>query len=95
MSYGLQVFDSSGNIILDTTDNTGKLLGTQTLVAGTSGSVTNSAFANGTAYYLAIPQSSSINAYGPILSFNSGTNTLSWTWPNETNADHTLIYGWF
>lgn len=95
MAFGMQVFDASGNTILDTSDSTGKLLGVQTITSGVAGSVTNSGFGNGTAYYFAIPQVSSVQAYGPILSFNSGTDTLSWTWPSETTANHTLIYGWY
>jgi len=95
MAYGVKVFGPDGTTVwLDTTTYTGKLLGVTTITANTDGSVTDSDFAIGTPYYLAIPTTTT-SGYSPVLSFNSSTNTLSWAWGTRTGQNHQLIYGVF
>lgn len=102
MAYGMQFFDSSGNKILDTTeDRVAKFLGSASLTPGTAGNTgTIAAFANGTPWYFVrelnysfFDQQDQYNR--PTLSFSS--NTIYWTWPDGGNSalTLTLIYGIF
>lgn len=47
MAQGLQVFDAAGNIIFDTSDRVGRVLGIIRINAGESGSYTPTGFTNG------------------------------------------------
>jgi hypothetical protein len=96
MAYGMQVFDSSGNKVLDTTTFTGKILGIRDITGpNTNGSVTDSDFTIGTPFYFAVPQGSSLGDDVPEFTFTSGTNTLSWDWGSFSGTTLTLIYGVF
>lgn len=86
MSYGLEVYDASGNVILTVTDRITRLLGTATFNA--SGSVTDARFADGTPWWFVQPTTSSGNE-SPDITF-SGT-TLSWS--NPGGGSFSIIYG--
>lgn len=47
MPQGLQVFDASGNIIMDISDRVGRVLGILRIPAGASSSLTLSGYTNG------------------------------------------------
>ena len=92
MAAGLQVWNASGDLVLDTSTYTGKVLGILDITAGVDGSVTDSAFAIGDPYWQCV----SIATYPtnqPTFTFNSGTNTLSWAWESRLGQDCKLIYG--
>lgn len=91
MAHGIRTFDASGNILMDTDTNMGRILGMTT--TGTSnGSVTNADFAQGTPFWIAIVNNTTANntVVSPDFSF-SGT-TLTWT-HNTYSGDTRLIYG--
>lgn len=90
MPQGLQVFDASGNVLVDTSTRLGRILGVTTITT-TTGSVVDSDFANGTPFWYAIPLSIADVEFGPDLSF-SGT-TLSWDFQGRTVTSHRLVYG--
>lgn len=46
MPQGLQIWDASGNLILDTTSNVGRVIGSQVLAGGATGSITPTKLAN-------------------------------------------------
>lgn len=50
MAQGLQVFDASGNVIFDTSDRVGRVLGLIRVNAGNSGSFTVTGYTNGTIF---------------------------------------------
>lgn len=90
MTSGVQVWDASGNLIFDTPNRTGKVLGVVTTTTA-NGSVTDPNFAKGAAFWFAY--NNATGHYPPVMSYNSGTNTLSWTW-NAGNTDTArIIYG--
>lgn len=89
MPQGLQVFDSSGNIIFDTNTVAGRVLGITDITATTSGSVTNSGFSTGTPFWIFQPKTTSYFSKAPSVTI-SGT-TLSWDTGAETNF--ILVYG--
>jgi hypothetical protein len=83
MAEGLQVFDSSGNKILDVSDSLTKYLYVATVGPG-NGSVTVSGLSGGRPWFTAYRLSSSTVAYlAPIFSI-SGT-TVSWTYAGSSN----------
>jgi hypothetical protein len=92
MSQGLQVFDASGNIILDTSDRVGRILGVVDIIGGVNGSVTNAGFSGHEPFWIASPLAS-FATYSPEFTFNSVTNTLSWNWTISGGQNHKLVYG--
>lgn len=92
MAQGLQVWDASGNLIVDTGDALGKVLGVATITAGTDGSVTNAGFALGDPFWQCVSQAT-YGTHQPTFSFSAGTNTLSWAWEGRSGVDCKLVYG--
>ena len=92
MPQGLQIFDASGNTILDTNMKTGRVINVLTLTGSTNGSETNSALSTGTAFYMAVFLGG-YSTFMPIVSIVG--NTISWTWPRTTLGanSYRLIYG--
>jgi hypothetical protein len=95
MAEGLQVFDASGNKILDVSDSLTKYLYVATVGPG-NGSVTVSGLAGFRPWFTAYRLSSSTVAYlAPIFSI-SGT-TVSWTYasgsPSPNQAPMRLFVG--
>jgi hypothetical protein len=95
MTQGLQVFDASGNIVVDTTHYLGRILGVTT-VGISNGSITNANFSKGTPFWVANRDSGSYNTSQPIYTLTNST-TISWSWGaqsgNPGNTTQTLIYG--
>ena len=84
MAQGLQVFDSSGNIIFDTSDRVGRVLGVRYISPGETSSITVSGYINGTVFgsfqrdrtWL----SGSTGNYGPSIPIITiSGSTISWT----------------
>lgn len=73
MPQGLQIWDASGNLVVDLTDHFGRLIGYQNV--SSSGSFSSSEFSKGTPFYLYLP--SNYNQNYPSIFFSG--NTLNWT----------------
>lgn len=92
MPQGLQIWNASGNLIFDTNDRFGKFLGTTTILAGVNGSVTDAAFGLGQFFFMVTPLTT-YPTFRPTMTFNSGTNTLSWDWQGRPGVNCALVYG--
>lgn len=92
MPQGLQVWDASGNLVLDVSDRVGKFLGVTTITAGVNGSVTHAGFALGQFFFMVTPLSA-FPTYRPSMAFNPATNTLSWDWQGRPGVNCSLRYG--
>lgn len=90
MGVGLQIFDGGGNVVLDTSTRAGRVLGIALINAGSSGSLTNSGFSEGTPFWQAMGDYGS-RVVGPAVSVNG--NTLSWSWPASSSGQFRLLYG--
>lgn len=93
MPLGMQVWDASGNLIVDTATYMGRILGT--VSTGTSnGSVTNAGFATGQPWWFITRKTSSAYMYTPKITISG--NTLSWQFESGTyanKADCLITYG--
>ncbi len=90
---GLRIWDEGGNLILDTNDRIGRIIGIYTITGGVDGSITNSEFATGTPFWQLIPVVSYVSLYPEITSSGS---TISWAFDPDrswTGFDNKLIYG--
>lgn len=94
MPAGYQAWDAGGNLIADVTFRYGKLLGITTILAGVNGSVTNPGFALGQFVFMVTPLTT-FPTYRPSMSFDAGTNTLSWDWQGRPGSNCSLRYGVF
>ncbi len=84
MPQGLQVWDASGNLVLDVTTRLPRILGS--VQTGTSaGSVTHTGLSSGTPFYFATTMANFQNS--PVGSFSG--NVFSWT----AGSDVQLVYG--
>lgn len=93
MPQGLQIFDSSGVLILDTTDNTGFVIGFLDFAsASQSGSLTNANFSSGTPFFFSLSDTNDGPAT-PDVSF-SGT-TMTWTANVYAPFSGVIYYGVF
>lgn len=84
MAQGLQVFDAAGNIIFDTSDRVGRVLGLIRINAGDTGSFTPTGFTNGQVFasfqrdqtWITGNTSQFVGAL-PVISISG--NTIFWT----------------
>lgn len=91
MPQGAQFWDASGNLIIDFTTRTGFVLGRVDIDTGNqSGSVTNSAFADGGPFFFFL-STGSLGQPMPTVSF-SGT-TMTWTSLGLGTYIGSLFYG--
>lgn len=94
MPQGLQVFDASGNIIVDTSTALGTVLGTHSFVGAalnTSDSISVSGFALGTPFFSMYQSGAGL---APTVT-TSGT-TLSWIFDQggvSSGVTFTVIFG--
>ncbi len=103
MPAGLQVWDASGNLILDTSSRLGKVLGYIDMpAAGGSGSASNAALGFGTPWWTNIPfygASGYPNAYdqggSSVRTIGVAGTTISWSGGGTSAADNRIIYGSF
>lgn len=85
MAYGMQVWDASGNTILDTNWSITRILGIVSGIGSSafSGSVTNAAFSTGRFFWMFSPKVIGTDSYGiPINGIASASlsgSTLNWT----------------
>ena len=91
MTYGLQIWDSGGNLVLDTSDTVLLLLGSVDITG--PGSLTNSNLTLGTPTWFFYP-----NAYGtsigtPTVSFSGSTMTWAADSYSGNSFAGTLYYG--
>ena len=93
MAYGIKVWDASGNTVMDSSTRLGRILGTTT--TGTSnGSISNSAFSQGSPFYTVYTIGGSGYDVQPYV-YVSGTS-LVWYWDTSGasyNASCLIIYG--
>ena len=90
MPLGLQVFDASGNVIVDTSTRLGRILGVTNTNTST-GSLVNSNFSTGTPFWYAIPLLRNDVHFGPLITVSG--NTLSWDYQGRTFVNHRIVYG--
>lgn len=91
MPAGLQVWDASGNLVLDVSDPISRLSGTVSIPAGSTGSVTVPNAYQGSIWYAVLVNGGS--TYSPVVSISG--STISWVpSPLFTPAvDAILLYG--
>ena len=102
MTAGLQIWNSSGQIILDATQRCSRVIGIRTLTGGQSDSFSDSRLTAGTVFW-AYQRDTSFHlsyGYGGIMSpsFSFSGDTLTWTYTAKQNnfdeyAAGTLIIG--
>jgi hypothetical protein len=90
MPQGIQVWDASGNLILDTSTVTVRILDVITISANGSGNITNTQFSTGVPFYFFQPFQYLIGNYQPTVTFSG--NTMSWSLPNFAPSG-LLYYG--
>ena len=79
MAQGLQVWDDAGNLVLDVDTFVGRVLGSVTTTASTSGSVTGvSGFSDGVGWFCVVPIGADWTGVSAPTVTISGT-TISWT----------------
>jgi hypothetical protein len=97
MAAGLQVWDASGNIMLDTTSRMTRVLGSFSIAAGqAAGSVTNAALSSGEPWIFAsVVHPGGAGSGGAASTFSFSGNTLSWTKNGIASYSDTIfvIYG--
>ncbi|GLV22018.1 hypothetical protein TomMM35A_18710 [Sphingobium sp. TomMM35A] len=96
MPYGIRVRDSSGNLMVDTTDNLGRALG-QVSTGTSDGSITVTDWsAQGVKFALPIPVGFMFSSLVSPKHAISG-NTLSWSWeagiPAGNRLSTIILYG--
>jgi hypothetical protein len=96
MSYGLEVFDVSGNTTLSVTDRLTRVIG-EVITGKSNGSVTNSEFLNGTPFYVFVERMGleefSVR-YWPQVTVSG--STMSWSFlggNSNTRVSVRLLYG--
>lgn len=94
MATWLKVWDASENLTFDATTRISRVLGSATIAAGATGSITDAGFSTGTAYWASIRNTLSPGVFDniepPTISV-SGT-TLSYD-NSGARLEHLVIYG--
>lgn len=103
MPAGLQVLSATGDVIVDTSTQMGRIFGSVVVASGASGSLTNSNFSTGIPFAIPIVQFSSSDwdpsQSDPGVSWPSITfsgNTMSWASFNTSltpKPTFTIYYG--
>jgi len=97
MPQGLQIWDASGNSIMDTTTKVGTILGMETI--GTSDSfVSNTGLSLGTPFWIVNLGGTQGSIYTPRIEVTNpgGVWRISWIWRvsgSASNRPCTLVYG--
>jgi hypothetical protein len=92
MTAGLQVWDESGNLVVDITDRLAKMLGT-IYTGAVSGSASVPGLSSGTPFYVATPVSTDPTAmamFAPAISLHQASEMISWTF--EANKGQSPSY---
>lgn len=91
MSAGLQIFDASGNLVLDASHRVCRIYDTRVLANGANGSVTNAGLKQGCFVsfqpdrYIGYLSGGTIH---PQFSFDASTGTLSWSYAAKNSAQY-------
>lgn len=92
MDLGMQVFDASGNIVIDVTTRLSRVIGTQAIAAGSTGSLAVPNTTQGLIWFAIYGNGG--NRYSPVMSVSGGT--ISWSpksgFPGGP-VDVIMIYG--
>jgi len=92
MGLGMQVFDASGNLMIDVTTRLSRVIGTTTIGAGSTSSIAVPASGTGIVWYAVY--GSGGNRYSPVISVSG--DTISWSprsgFPGGA-VDVTILYG--
>jgi len=89
MPQGLQIWDTSGNLVFDTNTNAGRVLGNVTVTASTAGSATNAGLTTGRPFWIFQVTTTQYFTKQPAISV-SGT-TISWD--NTAEENGYIVYG--
>lgn len=93
MSAGLQIFDASGNIVLDATYRVMRIIGSSN-INGNSGGVSDSRLAQGgwVAFQPSVTCGDGFLSGGIICpSFSISGSTLTWTYPATNNPSYDTV----
>ena len=86
MAYGMRVWDASGNLTMDSTDNMGRYLGQVATTGTTDGSASVPGWAaQGAQFIVVFPLHTMLSQYCPPLLTYSG-DTISWTFESTIPA---------
>jgi len=92
MGVGAQVFDESGNLMIDVTTRLSRLFGTLLIGAGSTGSVIVADSGTGAIWYALYTANG--NRYSPVMTISG--DTISWSprggFPGGA-VDATMLYG--
>jgi hypothetical protein len=102
MPAGLQIFDASGNLIIDYSTRVGRFIGSFATGGAISGSITDTSIIG--RVFLHYTPGSGIGVYGgPEVTANTSSGVISWNYTQTTaggaaggtSADrqHTVYYG--
>lgn len=93
MSYGLEVRDGAGNLVVGPSDRLTKLLGVVSISA--SGSLSLPGALQGNSYWFTfIPTTSGFTGTPPVISISGAT--LTWTYPaGASNLNGNIHYGMY
>ena len=95
MAQGLQVWDASGNLAIDTSGSLGTVAGS-VAYGNTNGSVTIPEFSMGRPLWFVLPGAGGSSVYQPNISVSG--NTLSWSWTvpgSASNPPGVIAYGFY
>lgn len=90
MPQGLQIFNAAGALQLEITDRITRILGNTGPVTG-SGSVTDSGFSTGTAWWTVVPVAS-IDPLQDSFNVSVAGNVLSWS-GGVPGREYIILYG--
>lgn len=101
MPQGLQCWDASGNLTVDITTRLTRVLGSQTIASGASGTITHAGFSTGTIWFLLFAGSSTATGYCPVITVNNTTHQITYAPLTYQNSDGdpvsapavTIVYG--
>lgn len=96
MPAGLQLFNESGQLILDYTTHVGRFIGSFTTDGSVSGTITDARIIGGRFFYIYFGA-----AGGPTVTGNSSTGGIDWLFaalstggnPQPTSPQATVYYG--
>lgn len=88
MPAGLQVWDASGQLVIDLANRLTRIIG-MVDTGGTSGSISVPGFSQGTPFYAVVPLNAYLDSYQLTARASVTGNTLSWT----SGVSSRIIYG--
>jgi hypothetical protein len=95
MPAGAQVWDASGNLILDLTDRVGRFVGSVSIAPGEVDSIIVPEFTQGPdpqPFFTCVQPGADHQFRGPVVAYDIGTGALSWD-ATDVPVSTLLIYG--